>query len=57
MWLEYPQEPFDTALRVALEHGLFELNRIENLVLRHIAGDFFRLRPPEDDDKDDPKDA
>jgi hypothetical protein len=57
MWLEYPQEPFDTALRVALEHGLFELNRIENLVLRHIAGDFFRLRPPEDDDDDDPKDS
>ena len=55
MWLEYPQEPFDTALRVALEHGLFELNRIETLILRHVAGDFFRLRPP--DDHDDPKDS
>jgi hypothetical protein len=42
---------------VALEHGLFELNRIENLVLRHIAGDFFRLRPPEDDDDGDPEDS
>jgi hypothetical protein len=38
---------------VALEHGLFELNRIETLILRHVAGDFFRLRPP--DDHDDPK--
>src|SRR5277367_1042069 len=56
MWLEYPQEPLDKALRVALKHGLFELNRIENLVLRHIAGDFFRLRPPEDDDDDAPED-
>jgi hypothetical protein len=50
MWLEYPQEPLDTALRVALEHGLFELHRIEALVLRHVAGDFFRLRPPDDED-------
>jgi len=54
MWLEYPQEPLDTALRVALEHGLFELQRIEALVLRHVAGDFFRLRPLDEDD--DPKD-
>lgn len=51
MWLEYPQEPLDTALRVALEHGLFELRRIETLVLRHVAGDFFRLRPKGDDDE------
>ena len=50
MWLEYPQEPLDTALRVALEHGLFELHRIEALVLRHVAGDFFRLRPEDDED-------
>jgi hypothetical protein len=56
MWLEYPQEPLDTALRVALEHGLFELHRIEALVLRHVAGDYFRLRPiDDDDDDDDPK--
>jgi hypothetical protein len=54
MWLEYPQEPLDTALRVALEHGLLELQRIEALVLRHVAGDFFRLRPIDEDD-DDPK--
>jgi hypothetical protein len=56
MWLEYPQEPLDAALRVALEHGLFELHRIETLVLRHVAGDFFRLRPTEEDeDHEDPK--
>jgi hypothetical protein len=53
MWLEYPQEPLDAALRTALEHGLFELQRIEALVLRHVAGDFFRLRPT--DDEDEPK--
>jgi hypothetical protein len=60
MWIEYPQEPLDTALRVALEHGLVELHRIEALVLRHVAGDFFRLRPNdhdsnEDDDTKEPK--
>jgi hypothetical protein len=42
---------------VALDHGLFELQRIEALVLRHVAGDFFRLRPNDDnDDNDNDKD-
>jgi len=52
MWLEYPQEPLDKALRIALDHGLYELHRIETLVLRHVAGDFFRL-PPTDDDHEE----
>ena len=55
MWIEYPQEPLETALRVALEYGLVELHRIEALVLRHVAGDFFRLRPT--DDEDDTKES
>lgn len=56
MWLEYPQEPLDTALKVALDHGLFDLDRIETLVLRHVAGDFFRLpTQSEDDTEDSPK--
>jgi hypothetical protein len=52
MWLEYPQEPLDKALQVALEHGLFELHRIETLVLRFVAGDFFRLPRADDEPKD-----
>jgi hypothetical protein len=52
--LEYPQEPLDKALRVALDHGLLELHRIETLVLRFVAGDFFRL-PRTDDDPKDPQ--
>lgn len=52
MWLDYPAEPLRAALAVALEHGLCDLERIESIVLRHIAGDFFRL-PTHDDDKDD----
>jgi len=43
MWLDYPQAPLERALAIALAHGLFDLERIESLVLKHIAGDFFRL--------------
>jgi transposase len=55
MWLEYPQEPLDKALCTALEHGLLDLHRIETLVLRYVAGDFFRLPPADDDEPKDPK--
>jgi len=55
MWLEYPQEPLDKALSLALEHGLFDLHRIEALVLRHVAGDFFRLSPNDENDENEPK--
>ena len=53
MWLDYPQAPLDQALAIALAHGLFDLERVESLVLRHVAGDFFRL-PIIDDEE--PKD-
>jgi hypothetical protein len=55
MWLDYPAEPLHRALTTALKHGLCDLDRIERMVLRHIAGDFFRLRP-EDEDEDEDKD-
>jgi transposase len=54
-WLDYPAEPLHRALTTALKHGLCDLDRIERMVLRHIAGDFFRLRP-EDEDQDQDKD-
>jgi transposase len=53
MWLDYPQAPLDQALAVALAHGLFDLERIESLVLRHVAGDFFRLPIINDEEPDD----
>ncbi len=49
-WLDYPAEPLRAALAIALEHGLSDLERIEVLVLRHIAGNFFRLPPIDDED-------
>ncbi len=49
LWLDYPAEPLRSALAVALEHGLFEIDRIETLVLRHVAGDYFQLPTDEGD--------
>lgn len=45
----YPSQPFLAAVEQALKYGLFDLTRLETLVLRHVAGDFFAL----DDDGDD----
>jgi hypothetical protein len=43
---EYPREPLSAALRVATHYGLDDLDRLESLVLRRIAGEFF-LPPPD----------
>ena len=57
----YPREPFQAALQQACKYGLFDLTRLETLVLRHVAGDFFALGGDDDDthddhDQDDPPD-
>lgn len=39
----YPAQPFQAALEQALKYGLFDLARLETLVLREVAGDFFAL--------------
>jgi transposase len=43
---DYPREPLLAAVRLATHYGLDDMDRLEGLVLRHIAGDFFPL-PPE----------
>lgn len=45
----YPPEPFLAAVEQALKFGLFDLTRLEHLVLRHVAGDFFALGSDDDD--------
>lgn len=40
---EYPAEAMEKAVATALHYGLFDLNRVENLVLKNIMGDYFRL--------------
>jgi len=39
----YPQEAFSTAIKRAYTYGLYDLNRLEDLILKYIAGDFFNL--------------
>ena len=39
----YPHEPFQAALFKALDYGLYDLSRLENMILEHVAGDFFRF--------------
>ncbi len=46
----YPAGPFIAAIGQALHYGLFDLGRLEDLILRHVAGDFFALNDSEHDD-------
>ena len=39
----YPAGPFLAAVAQALEYGLFDLARLERLILERVAGDFFDL--------------
>ncbi len=53
---DYPREPLQKAVATALSYGLCDLERVERLVLREIATDFFLVpRPAPDPDREDPK--
>jgi hypothetical protein len=56
MLKEYPREAFLGALRNAEQYGLFELERLEKMVLKHIVDEYFvppfKLVPPEPADDD-----
>jgi hypothetical protein len=48
---EYPREPFLAAVREASQYGLYDLDRLERMILRRIARDYFLLdREPSTDD-------
>ena len=53
LWRDYPTEAVLRAVSVALHYGLLDLQRIERMVLKHIAGDFFRLSIDNEDEDDD----
>lgn len=40
---EYPREPLLAALKEAAHYGLYDLDRVERMVLRRIANDYFLL--------------
>jgi len=39
----YPHQPFMVAINKALDYGLYDLARLETIILENIAGDFFEL--------------
>lgn len=46
----YPEAAFQAALEQALKFGLFDLGRLETLILKYVAGEFFALDLPDDPD-------
>jgi hypothetical protein len=46
----YPAGPFLAAIDQALRFGLFDLQRLETLILKQVAGDFFNLGSERDED-------
>lgn len=45
----YPKTAFLAAVRQAAQYGLYDLGRLEKLVLQHVAGNFFALNEHDDD--------
>ena len=47
---EYPREPLLGAVRDAAHYGLYDLDRLERMILRRVAREYFRLEEgPQDD--------
>ena len=46
---EYPREPYLAAVREAAQYGLYDLDRLERMILRRIARDYFLLDRSHDD--------
>ena len=47
---DYPRGPLLESLRVATHYGLFDLERVERMLLRSLARDFFFVTPARDPD-------
>jgi hypothetical protein len=47
---EYPREPLLAAVREAAQYGLYDLDRLERMILRRVARDYFLLKGTDDDD-------
>jgi hypothetical protein len=49
---EYPREPFLAAVTEAARYGLYDLERVERMILRRVARDYFLLDETEPDGND-----
>ena len=47
---EYPREPLLGAAREAARYGLYDLDRLERMILRRVAREYFRLEESSPDD-------
>jgi hypothetical protein len=47
----YPPEAFEKAMVQALRYGLYDLTRLEQMILSHVAGDFFNIEDDEEDEE------
>jgi transposase len=45
---DYPPDAFLTAVARAADYGLYDLGRLERMIIENVAGDFFRLNREED---------
>ena len=43
----YPEDAFKKALQDALHYGLYDLGRLEQMILSYVAGDFFKIEEEE----------
>jgi hypothetical protein len=49
---EYPREPFLAAVAEAARYGLYDLDRLERMILRRVARDYFRIGEKEPEGND-----
>ena len=45
----YPRQAFMAAIETALQYGLYDLHRLEHLILERVAGDFFQITPDDEE--------
>ena len=50
---EYPREAVLGAVSEAAHYGLYDLKRLERMILRRVAADYFVLGAPQEEDDDD----
>jgi hypothetical protein len=58
LWRDYPRRPLLAAVQEAAHYGLYDVDRLERMVLRKIAGDYFAWPATSDEpDEDAPGNA